>query len=223
MDCFERSHCTPKLWDPICDRRVCRSALSSLRRSGRVRACESGSSRTKSVRENVVLRGEQVWRPPTPGATSDTQTNSAYRRSWKALGFRQIGVVREEYAVSPNGMKMFSVRDLTSRFQSCRFAIGLTISHAAVDHGANYRSLSRAVESGGGLSGSEDPRMLSTRPQFHRTDQKLRVHVFLCVTAYLLVTLLHRRARLKRAYEEVLAGSWRSCVRSALLPADRHD
>jgi len=42
--------------------------------------------------------------------------------------------------------------------------------------------------------------MLSTRPQFHWTDQKLRVHVFLCVTAYLLVTLLHRRARLKTAY-----------------------
>jgi transposase len=46
----------------------------------------------------------------------------------------------------------------------------------------------------------KDPRMLSTRPQFHWTDQKLRVHVFLCVTAYLLVTLLHRRARLKTAY-----------------------
>jgi hypothetical protein len=42
--------------------------------------------------------------------------------------------------------------------------------------------------------------MLSTHPQFHWTDQKLRVHVFLCVTAYLLVTLLHRRARLKTAY-----------------------
>jgi len=46
----------------------------------------------------------------------------------------------------------------------------------------------------------KDPRMLSTRPQFHWTDQKLRVHVFVCVTAYLLVTLLHRRARLKAAY-----------------------
>ena len=40
----------------------------------------------------------------------------------------------------------------------------------------------------------KDPHMLSTRPQFHWTDQKLHVHAFLCVTAYLLVTLLHRRA-----------------------------
>jgi hypothetical protein len=47
----------------------------------------------------------------------------------------------------------------------------------------------------------KDPRMLSTRPQFHWTDQKLHVHAFMCVTAYLLVTLLHRRATQKVAYK----------------------
>ena len=47
----------------------------------------------------------------------------------------------------------------------------------------------------------KDPRMLSTRPQFHRTDQKLHVHAFICVIAYLLVTLLHRRARQKTAFD----------------------
>jgi transposase len=41
----------------------------------------------------------------------------------------------------------------------------------------------------------KDPGMLSTRPQFHWTDQKLHVHVFMCVTAYLLVRLLWWRAR----------------------------
>src|ERR1035441_6969530 len=40
----------------------------------------------------------------------------------------------------------------------------------------------------------KDPRMLATRPQFHWTDQKLHVHAFICVMAYLLITLLHRRA-----------------------------
>ena len=40
----------------------------------------------------------------------------------------------------------------------------------------------------------KDPHMLATCPQFHWTDQKLHVHVFLCVIAYLLVTMLHRRA-----------------------------
>src|SRR5271165_5745991 len=43
----------------------------------------------------------------------------------------------------------------------------------------------------------KDPQMLSTRPQFHWTDQKLHVHAFLCVSAYLLVTLLHLRAKKK--------------------------
>jgi hypothetical protein len=46
-----------------------------------------------------------------------------------------------------------------------------------------------------------DPHMLSTRPQFHWTDQKLHVHAFMCVTAYLLVTLLHLRAKQKTAFD----------------------
>ncbi len=47
----------------------------------------------------------------------------------------------------------------------------------------------------------KDPRMLSTRPQFHWTDQKLHVHAFICVMAYLLITLLHRRAQQKAAFD----------------------
>jgi transposase len=45
------------------------------------------------------------------------------------------------------------------------------------------------------------PRMLATRPQFHWTDQKLHVHAFICVMAYLLITLLHRRAKQKAAFD----------------------
>ncbi len=41
----------------------------------------------------------------------------------------------------------------------------------------------------------KDPGMLSTRPQFHWTDQKLQVHAFMCVTAYMMVRLLWWRAR----------------------------
>jgi len=61
-----------------------------------------------------------------------------------------------------------------------------------------YRGQSKAESAFRDL---KDPRMLSTRPQFHWTDQKLHVHAFLCVTAYLLVTLLHRRATQKAAFE----------------------
>ena len=68
-----------------------------------------------------------------------------------------------------------------------------------------YRGQSKAESAFRDL---KDPRMLSTRPQFHWTDQKLHVHAFLCVTAYLLVTLLHRRATQKAAFE----GSSRSLL-----------
>jgi hypothetical protein len=61
-----------------------------------------------------------------------------------------------------------------------------------------YRGQSKA---GSAFRDLKDPRMLGTRPQFHWTDQKLHVHAFLCVTAYLLVTLLHRRAHQKTAYD----------------------
>jgi len=47
----------------------------------------------------------------------------------------------------------------------------------------------------------KDRHMLSTRPQFHWTDQKLQVHAFMCVTAYLLVTLLHLRAKQKTVFD----------------------
>jgi hypothetical protein len=43
----------------------------------------------------------------------------------ETLGFRHIGVVHDEYAVSPDGMKMFGVLDLATEIQGCRFSIGL--------------------------------------------------------------------------------------------------
>src|SRR5947207_12741200 len=43
----------------------------------------------------------------------------------ETLGFRKIGVVRDEYAASPDGMKMFGVMDLETGFEGCRFSIGL--------------------------------------------------------------------------------------------------
>src|SRR5881296_4285481 len=47
----------------------------------------------------------------------------------ETLGFRYIGVVRDEYAVSPDGMKMFGVLDLETSFDGCRFAIGVRNSN----------------------------------------------------------------------------------------------
>src|SRR5437899_10645074 len=58
----------------------------------------------------------------------------------EALGFRYIGVVRDEYAVSPDGMKMFGVLDLETAFEGCRFAIGI--------RNANDRSMRLAMTVG---------------------------------------------------------------------------
>jgi len=45
------------------------------------------------------------------------------------LEFRHIGIVHDEYAVSPDGMKMFGVLDLETEMHGARFSIGLRNSH----------------------------------------------------------------------------------------------
>jgi len=47
----------------------------------------------------------------------------------ETLGFRHIGVIHDEYAVSPDGMKMFGVLDLATEMHGCRFSIGVRNSH----------------------------------------------------------------------------------------------
>lgn len=47
----------------------------------------------------------------------------------ETLSFRQISVVREEYAVSGDGMKLFGVLDLETTFNGCRFSIGIRNSN----------------------------------------------------------------------------------------------
>ena len=47
----------------------------------------------------------------------------------------------------------------------------------------------------------KDPLRLALRPQYHWTDQKLHVHAFLCVVAYVLATLVHHTAVRDADYE----------------------
>ncbi len=74
----------------------------------------------------------ELARVSTPAATATHKPIphiAVVEKLIEALGFRQIGVVREEYAVSSDGMRMFGVMDLSSGFNGCRFAIGLRNSH----------------------------------------------------------------------------------------------
>jgi hypothetical protein len=47
----------------------------------------------------------------------------------EALSFRYLKIVRDEYAISPDGMKMFGVMDLSAEFNGGRFSIGLRNSN----------------------------------------------------------------------------------------------
>ncbi len=47
----------------------------------------------------------------------------------ETLSFRQISMVREEYAVSGDGMKMFGILDLETTFDGCRFSVGVRNSN----------------------------------------------------------------------------------------------
>jgi hypothetical protein len=69
------------------------------------------------------LTREELSRVETPAATATHKPIphvAVVEKLIEALGLRQIGVVREEYAVSSDGMKMFGVMDLSSGFEGCR-------------------------------------------------------------------------------------------------------
>src|SRR5438105_11609055 len=80
------------------------------------------------------LTREQLGLIPSPEGT-DTYQPLAHHDIVEALletlTFRHIGVVRDEYAVSEDGMKMFGVLDLETSFDGCRFSIGLRNSNPA--------------------------------------------------------------------------------------------
>ena len=78
------------------------------------------------------LTREELARVATPVGTATHKPIphiAVVEKLIEALGFRQIGIVQEEYAVSADGMRMFGVMDLSSGFDGCRFAIGLRNSH----------------------------------------------------------------------------------------------
>ena len=76
---------------------------------------------------NKITRDELTL-IPTPEGTQTYQP-LAHRQIvdalLEALMFRHISVVRDEYAVSEDGMKMFGVLDLETTFEGCRFSIGV--------------------------------------------------------------------------------------------------
>src|SRR5216117_2825794 len=76
---------------------------------------------------NGKITRAELRQIPAPEATPTHQPLAHYRiveALLETLGFRHIQVTREEYAVSPDGMKMFGVLDLEQVVMGVNFSIG---------------------------------------------------------------------------------------------------
>jgi Domain of unknown function (DUF932) len=78
------------------------------------------------------INREELRLVPTPEPT-ESHHPLAHHEIVEALidtlAFRHISVVRDEYAVSQDGMRMFGVLDLEAAFEGCRFSIGIRNSN----------------------------------------------------------------------------------------------
>jgi hypothetical protein len=71
---------------------------------------------------------EELREIATPEATTTHQPlphSKIVEALLESLSFRHLMVIRDEYAVSPDGMKMFGVMDLEREFSGVHFSIGL--------------------------------------------------------------------------------------------------
>src|SRR3954469_13039137 len=84
------------------------------------------------IASTAKLTRQQLFAVPTPLGTATHRPvphAEMVETLVETLGFRHIGVVAEEYAVSKDGMKMFGVLDLDTGMHGCRFSIGVRNSH----------------------------------------------------------------------------------------------
>jgi Domain of unknown function (DUF932) len=82
--------------------------------------------------EGRTIPREALALVPTPAGTETHRPiphHEVVQALIETLGFRHIGVVHDEYAVSLDGMRLFGVLDLATEIQGCRFSIGLRNSH----------------------------------------------------------------------------------------------
>jgi hypothetical protein len=92
---------------------------------------DTGSTLLAHCGARKVTR-EELKEIPVPEGTQTHQPVSHYEIVEvleEALSFRYLKIVRDEYAVSPDGMKMFGVMDLNAEFDGGRFSIGLRNSN----------------------------------------------------------------------------------------------
>lgn len=155
----------------------------------------------RGLHQHLVRCGEQLKEL----GTAPRGTPEAVRRKLAQICGRQYlrTLVRYEVQSDEHGTQVRSWSDLEEYRRLLHHYFGLRV--LITDQGEwttaqiveAYRGQSRVEAAFRDL---KDPGMLSTRPQFHWTDQKLHVHAFMCVTGYLLVRLLWWRARRDAGY-----------------------
>ncbi|HYR88474.1 MAG TPA: DUF932 domain-containing protein [Terriglobia bacterium] len=80
---------------------------------------------TKISREELRL----LPVPPATATHKPIPHHEVVQALIETLGFRHISVVFDEYAVSPDGMKMFGSLDLDYEYSDVRFSIGVKNAH----------------------------------------------------------------------------------------------
>jgi len=142
----------------------------------------------------------------------------------KSLNSKKIGLTREK--VESKVSELLSKHGISSiiNFEVSENANGKIV----IQHDINYPNLAKAEEDMGfrilmtnrhdwsteeiiiayhgqahienAFKNMKDPDHLSLNPQFHWTDQKIKVHNFYCVLSYLLSSLLYKTVREKNSY-----------------------
>ena len=100
----------------------------------------------KLTRDQLAL----VETPPATATYRPVPHTEVIAALIETLGFRHIAVVKDEYAVSKDGMKLFGVLDLDTGMHGCRFSIGIRNAHD--------KTMRLAMTVGYRLSSSDDKR-----------------------------------------------------------------
>lgn len=211
---------------PSCQLALLSEAVDHLREEALSNGVIVKAWRTRRIiagqeRETVVVFSPHLWEGQMRGlhqhlkrcATQLEQmglrpsgmVEAVQRRVAKICGRQYLrGLVRYEVMANEQGHAVVRAwcdldeyRRLTTRYFGLRVLITNRTEWTTVQIVEAYRGQSKAEAAFRDL---KDPGMLATRPQFHWTDQKLHVHVFMCVTGYLLVRLLWRRAQRQSAF-----------------------
>ena len=86
---------------------------------------------TLLANQSKLTREELAFVPTPPGTATHRPVPhiEVVNALVETLGFRHVGVVKEEYAVDKTGAKMFGVMELDQGMDGARFALGIRNSH----------------------------------------------------------------------------------------------